>query len=132
MGKTADEVWAALPLRSRLPEYVALFASGAAGAVVAGAVVALAFGLAAAPTVGYSFFVLGLCCLLGGGASGGGYKTLGFGQGAARRNFGRDENPDVLEDLRGALRPGRNPAAFFMVVAGFLYLSIALGVLGMS
>ena len=124
MGKPADDAWAALPLRSRLPEYVALFAFGLVGAPTVGWLVGLIFSVPMAAAVGHTLLALGLFCLLGGGAAGGEYKALGFGQGVGRIKHQIDEDPNVLEDLRSARRPGRNPAAFWMVVAGILYTAI--------
>jgi hypothetical protein len=126
MGKPADDAWAALPLRARMPEYVALFGLGLVGGLVVGWLVGLAFGAPMAEAVGYTFLALGLFCLLGGGSAGGEYKALGLGQGAGRMKHIIDEDPNVRQDLRSARRPGRNPAAFWMVIAGGLYTAIGL------
>ena len=126
MGKPADDAWAALPLRSRLPEYVALFGVGLVGATSIGWLVGLMFGLPMAQAVGYTVFAFGLFCLLGGGAAGGEYKALGIGQGVGRVKHAIDEDPNVLEDLRRARRPGRNPAAFWMIIAGAVYTAIGM------
>jgi hypothetical protein len=126
MGKVADDLWASLPLRERLPEYLAIFALGLTTAVVPALAIGLIFDLGFYAAVGYTLLALGLFCLLGGGASGGRYSALGLGAGAGRLKFVYDEDPNVLEDLRHARRPGRNPAAFWMVLAGFAYLGIGL------
>jgi len=126
MAKPADDAWAALPLRARLPEYLALFAFGFVGASTVGWLVWLIFSVPMAAAVGYTLFALGVFCLLGGGAAGGEYKTLGFGQGVGRVKHMIDEDRNVLEDLRSAHRPGRNPAAYWMVLAGILYTAIGV------
>lgn len=126
MGRTAADAWAALPLRARLPEYVALFVVGFAVTAGVGGLIGLIFGVSMTTAVGYTFFALGLFCLLGGGAAGGEYKALGLGQGVGRVKHIIDEDPNVLEDLRRARRPGRNPGAFWMIIAGFLYGIIGL------
>lgn len=126
MGRPADDAWAALPLRARLPEYVALFGVGLVGISVVGCLVGLIFSVPMAQAVGYTFFGFGLFCLLGGGAVGGEYKALGLGQGAGRVKHIIDEDPNVLQDLRSARRPGRNPAAFWMVIAGAIYTVIGV------
>lgn len=126
VGRTADDAWAALPLRVRMPEYVALFGVGFIAVAMVGALIGLIFDVSTGTAVGYTLFAFGLFCLLGGGAGGGEYKALGLGQGAGRVKHIIDEDPNVLEDLRSARRPGRNPAAFWMVIAGFLYGAIGL------
>lgn len=132
MGRTADDAWAALPLRARLPEYLALFGLGILAALVVGWLVGVIFSVAMAAAVGYTFFAFGLFCVLGGGASGGEYKALGLGQGAGRVKFSIDEDPNVLSDLASARRPGRNPAAFWMIVAGLLYGGLGLGIANLA
>ncbi len=131
MGR-ADHLWAALPLRERMPEYLVIFGVGLAGGVVVGLVIGLIFGVPGYAAVGYTLFALGLFCLLGGGAAGGRYTNLGLGAGAGRVKFVYDGDPNVLAELRGGLRPGRNPAAFWMVVAGFLYGAIGLAIAGIG
>ena len=126
MGKPADDAWAALPLRARLPEYVALFALGLLVSLAVGWLVGLIFNQPLAQAVGYTVFAFGLFCLLGGGAAGGEYKALGIGQGVGRVKHAIDEDPNVLEDLRRARRPGRNPAAFWMIIAGLLYTVLGI------
>ena len=126
MSKYADDAWAALPLRARLPEYVALFGLGIVGASAIGWLVGLIFSVPVAEAVGYTFFALGLFCMLGGGAAGGEYKALGLGQGVGRVKHAIDEDPNVLQDLRSARRPGRNPAAFWMIIAGAIYTAIGI------
>ena len=105
---------------------LALFGAGLVGASAVGWLVGLVFSVPMAEAVGYTFFALGLFCLLGGGAAGGEYKALGLGQGAGRVKHIIDEDPNVMEDLRSARRPGRNPAAFWMVIAGVLYTAIGI------
>ena len=126
MGRTGDDAWAALPLRARLPEYVALFGLGVFAALLVGSAIGWVFSVEMVTAVGYTFFALGLFCVLGGGARGGEYKALGLGQGAGRVKFTSDEDPSDLVDLRSARRPGRNPGAFWMIIAGLLYGSIGI------
>lgn len=126
MRRAADELWASLPLRERLPEYLALFGTGLAFAAVLGLLIGLIFKVPLVVAVGYTLFGFGLFYLLGGGSQGGRYGTLGFGAGAGRVKFVYDQDPHVVEDLRRDRRPDRNPAAFWMVVAGALYAVLGL------
>ena len=126
MGRAADDPWAQLPLRERMPEYIALFGVGIVAAAVIGWLVGLIFSVPISQAIGSACFALGLFCLLGGGAAGGEYKALGLGQGIGRVKHIVDEDPNVLQDLRSARRPGRNPAAFWMVIAGALYTAAGL------
>ena len=103
-----------------------LFAAGIVAALVCGGLIGVIFGLPVVATIGYTLFALGIFFLLGGGAAGGEYKALGLGQGAGRVKFALDEDPNVLGDLARARRPQRNPAAFWMVIAGFLYGALGL------
>jgi hypothetical protein len=132
MGRAADDPWARLPLRDRMPEYLALFGLGLVVGLTVGWVVGLIFSVPMAKAIGYTFFALGLFLLLGGGAAGGEYKALGLGQGAGRVKHIIDEDPHVLQDLRSARRPGRNPAAFWMVVAGAIYTGLGLVVVSLA
>jgi hypothetical protein len=131
MGR-ADRLWASLPLRARFPEYIAVFCVGLGGGLLIGLLVGLIFDVPILTALGYTVFALGLFCLLGGGAQGGKYTSLGLGEGAGRVKFVYDEDPNVLANLSGARRPGRNPGAFWMVVGGFLYGAIGLAIAGLS
>ena len=119
-----------LSLRDRMPDYLAIFGAGAAGALVV-ALVATLFG----PTFRNSFvnILIGYTVLLFlmGGTAGGGYSNLGLGALAAVSRRGR--GAETLDDrLRRGLRPERNPRAFWQVIAGLCYLGIAVAVLTLS
>lgn len=129
------------PLRERLPEYVAVFAAGAAGLT---AVALLIFALTdngLTSTLGYTFIFGGTFLLLVGGARGGGYTNLSLGAVEALAG-GRNRTDDDFEDdddlrrgnilkqrdpmerLRRGLRPPKNPTAFWQSIAGFAYMAI--------
>lgn len=131
-----------LPLRDRMPDYLAIFGVGLLAAAALGGLIG---GLSAAPlasAVGYSIIGLGVVLLLAGGSAGGGYTNIAVGAiGTLFGGRGRiDEDvddPDVrrgglpktdpMERLRKGLRPEANPRAFWQVIGGFAY--IALGVI---
>lgn len=114
-----------LPLRQRLPDYVAIWVVGAAGAAVIGAIVNGVEG------VGYVFLFLGIGYLLFGGTSGGGFAS--WGRSAVSRMFGKratedEDRPD--SGTRKRTTPEANPQAFWSVVGGFGYLFIGFWLLG--
>ena len=79
--------------------------------------------------------------MLAGGATGGGYTSLGIG--AAGALFGGRRVDEASEDLgetwseqtkktprerlREGLRPEANARAFWQVIAGFVYIAIGVG-----
>ncbi|MCB1247732.1 MAG: hypothetical protein KDB69_10730, partial [Acidimicrobiia bacterium] len=72
-----------LPLRDRIPEYLAVFGVGFAAATLVGLLVSLIWDVKVASGVGYTIVALGVILLLAGGASGGGYTSLGIGAAGA-------------------------------------------------
>ena len=133
-----------LPLRDRMPDYLAIFGAGLVVAAVAGGVIAAFSSYGFASSFGYTLIFIAVMMLLGGGVSGGGYANLGAGalgtmfgsdlrnpEGSAedddpeelrRQVFGKRRNPH--ERLRKGLRPEANPRAFWSVVGGLLYFAI--------
>lgn len=116
-----------LPLRERIPEYLAVFGIGLAGALVF-AILLTFFG----PTFRGSFtnilVVYTVLLFLAGGTTGGGYLNLGVGSIAGLSRRGR-EAETLDERLQKGLRPERNPRAFWQVVGGVAYLAIAITVM---
>ncbi len=138
----ADAESAVLPLRDRLPDYLAIFGVGLLAAAALGALIGGLSAASLADAVGYTLIGLGVVLLLAGGASGGGYTNIALGAtGTLFGGRGRiDEDvddpdarrgsmpkTDPMERLRKGLRPEANPRAFWQVIAGFAY--VALGVL---
>lgn len=139
----ADEV--ELALRDRLPEYLTVFGVGAAAAAGVGVVIALIWKISFAAGIGYTIVALGIILLLAGGATGGGYTSLGIG--AATALFGGrrvDEADEDLGDgwsgnlkkspqdrLREGLRPEANPRAFWQVVGGFSYIALGIAIVAL-
>ena len=138
----ADTVF--VPLRDRLPDYLAIFGAGWAVMAVVGVAVALFTDASIIEGIAYVAMGGGVLMLLGGGATGGGYTSLGLGAAGAVLGSGQrhDEEYDDAEVRRGrikkvnprdrlrkGLRPEKNPRAFWQVIAGFAYLASALGLL---
>ena len=134
----ADEQEILLPLRDRLPEYLTVFGLGWVGVVVVGIAVGVFSSASLIEGVSFVALAYGVVLLLAGGASGGGYTSLGLGAagavlGGAHRHDEDFEDADVRrgrikrvnprERLRRGLRPEKNPRAFWQVVAGFAYLA---------
>ncbi len=133
-----------LPLRDRLAEYLTIFAVGWGAAIIVGLVIGLFTSASPAEGVAYVAMAYGVVLLLAGGASGGGYTSLGMGAagavlGGAHRHDEDFDDPDVRrgrvrrvnprDRLRRGLRPEKNPRAFWQVVAGFSYLAIGVAML---
>lgn len=131
-----------LPLRERIPEYLTVVALGLVGATIVGFVISLIWNVQAAAAIGYTIVSLGVLLLLAGGATGGGYTSLGIG--AAGALFGTrrtDEASDEIgstwseqarqspqDRLREGLRPDANPRAFWQVIGGFLFIAIGIAI----
>jgi len=114
-----------LPLRDRLPDYLAIWAVGAVAGAALGALINGVEG------VGYVLLFLGIAFLLFGGATGGGYTN--WGAGGVARMFGRSidgDDPDQAEKRRLRSLPEANPQAFWAVVGGLGYLLIGFWLLG--
>ena len=87
-----------LPLRERLPDYLAVFGVGWAVIVIVGIAIGIFSSASIAQGVGYVALGSGLLLLLAGGATGGGYANLGLG--AAGALFGsRSRHDDDYDDL---------------------------------
>ena len=128
------------PLRERLSIYGRLFGIGLAGAVGIGLAVGLFTSADVWPAIAYTLVAVAVVLLMAGGASGGGYTNLGAGalsnMFGGRREIEGVDDLDLVKDrkrsvnledrLARGLRPGPNPEAFWQVVAGFLYLAIAV------
>jgi hypothetical protein len=130
-----------LPLRDRLPDYLAIFGIGWAVMAVAGGAIALFTTASIVEGLAYVAMAGGVMLLLGGGATGGGYTSLGVGAagavlGSGQRHDEEYDDADVRrgrvkrvnprDRLRKGLRPEKNPRAFWQVMAGFAYLAAAL------
>lgn len=137
---------ATLPLRDRLPDYLAVFGIGWAAIIVFGSAIGLFTTASIVEGVSYVAMASAVLLLLTGGASGGGYTSLGLGAagalfGARHRHDDDFDDSDVRrgelkrvnaqERLRRGLRPEKNPRAFWQVVAGFVNLCAGLGLLVM-
>lgn len=133
-----------LPLRDRFPDYIAVFGVGWVAIGVVGLAIALFTDASVIEGIAYVAMAGGVVMLLGGGAVGGGYTSLGMGAagavlGAGQRHDedyqdaevrrGRIKRVNPRERLRKGLRPEKNPRAFWQVMAGFAYLGIGLGLL---
>lgn len=134
-----------LPLRDRLPEYLAVFGIGFGVAAAIGLIIGLVTDVTVLSGISYTIMMLGIVYMLAGGASGGGYTNMSLG--AFERMFsGRRSADDNLDDpdarrgktvrmdprerLRKGLRPEANPRAFWQVIAGIGY--VAVGILLLS
>ncbi len=130
-----------LPLRDRIPDYLATFGVLWAGIIVIGVGVGLFTSASLIEGISYIALATGLVLMLAGGATGGGYTSLGMG--AAGAIFGsrqrHDEEFDDAEVRRGrlkrvsaqdrlrrGLRPEKNPRAFWQVIAGFINLAASM------
>lgn len=133
-----------VPLRERLPEYATVFGIGWAGIVAVGLAVGLFTSASLLEGIAYIAIGTAVLLLLAGGATGGGYTSLGLGAAGAilgsrhrhdddfddadvRR--GRLKRVDPAERLRRGLRPEKNPRAFWQVVAGFINLGVGVALL---
>lgn len=135
-----DPIQGDLPLRDRLPEYGAVFGVGLLGTVIVGMAIGLMTDAGVATAIGYTTILYGIVFLLAGGATGGGYTSIGVGAVTAmfqgRRTdeeqseideaWGRSRKLTPEERLHRGLRPEANPRAFWQVVGGFGYVAIGL------
>jgi hypothetical protein len=127
-----------------MPDYLATFGIGWAVILTLGIGVGVFSSASLIEGIAYVAMAAGVILLLAGGATGGGYTSMGLG--AAGALFGSRNRPDddfddsdvrrgVLrrvnteERLRKGLRPEANPRAFWQVVAGFVNLAVAFGLL---
>lgn len=112
-----------LPLRERMPDYLAMFGAGLGGALLVSAGLTI-FGATFLGSLTNILIVYTVLLFLAGGTTGGGYVNLGLGGVAAVTR--RDRRETLDDRLRRGLRPERNPRAFWQVVAGTGYLAIAV------
>lgn len=122
----SEVAFADLPLRERLPDYLAMFGAGLAAAVAL-SLVATMFGPTFIGSLTNILILYTVLLFLAGGTSGGGYANLGLGGLAAVTKRNRGETLD--DRLRRGLRPERNPRAFWQVVGGSAYLALAIAVI---
>ena len=136
------KVYVAEPLGERLPVYLKLFGIGCVGILVGAMVIFGLSSLRIEHAIGFTAIFTGATLLLLGGARGGGYSNIAIGATGALvggRNTMDDPTDDTdyrrgramkrrdpMERLRRGLRPPPNPSAFWMTLAGLLYM--ALGV----
>ena len=133
-----------LPLRHRMPDYLAVFGIGWLIIILIGVAIGVFTDASLVEGVAYIAMASGVFLLLGGGATGGGYTSLGVGAagavfGSGQRHDedyqdadvrrGRTKRVDARERLRKGLRPEANPRAFWQVVFGFTNLAVGLGLL---
>ncbi|MEA2001998.1 MAG: hypothetical protein U9N84_08970 [Actinomycetota bacterium] len=133
-----------LPLRDRLGDYVATFAIGWLAVVVVGLGIGAFSTASLVEGIAYAAVAYGVVLLLSGGATGGGYTSLGIGAagavlGSRHRHDDDFEDPEVRrgrvkssdprDRLRKGLRPEKNPRAFWQVMAGFAYLAGGIALL---
>ncbi|MCP3998319.1 MAG: hypothetical protein GY722_25135 [bacterium] len=133
-----------LPLRDRMPDYLATFGILWAAIVATGLAVALFTSASVVEGVGFIALAVAVGLMLAGGASGGGYTSLGLGAAGAMLG-GRQRHDEDYEDadvrrgrlkrvnteqrLRRGLRPEKNPRAFWQVIAGLVTFAIAMALL---
>jgi hypothetical protein len=130
------------PLLERLPEYAGVFVLGLAGSALVGVLVSVVFDGKMTKSIGNVTMFYGVILMFIGGATGGGYTSIGAG--AARALFTtrtaiddpidepRDEGAvpgkpvrlDPREQMRQGLRPEANPTSFWQVIGGVAYLVI--------
>lgn len=140
-------------LRYRLPDYGVVFLVGALAIAGLGAAVGALVGASLPASIGWTAMSIGVALASAGAVAGGGYGNLGIGDGIGRmtahssRDFRFGETTegtaaaprvskrygvgaeagygaDLLGGLRLTHRPGKNPSAFWTVVAGGLYTAI--------
>ena len=133
-----------LPLRDRIPEYLATFGVMWAVIAVIGSGVGVFTSASVVEGIAYVAFAAAVGLLLAGGATGGGYTSLGLGAAGAMLG-GRQRHDEEYDDaevrrgrlkrvsteerLRRGLRPEKKPRAFWQVVAGFITFAVAMALL---
>ena len=126
------------PLSERMPDYIVTFTIGLVASLTIGLVVWYFGDSSLSSSLGYTVILYGTVLLLAGGASGGGYTSLGMG--ALGTFFGTRRIDDVYETgplpgapspkerLRRGLRPDANPRAFWQVIGGAIYVAVGLSI----
>ncbi|MDA2978301.1 MAG: hypothetical protein O3B42_00790 [Actinomycetota bacterium] len=135
------------PLRERLPDYAGVFVLGLAASALAGILYSVVFDSKMTSSVGNVIMFYGVILMFIGGATGGGYTSIGAG--AARALFttrtaiddpideprevdpipGKPVRMDPREQMRQGLRPEANPTSFWQVIGGISYLIIGFLIL---
>lgn len=142
MTEPAEDI--VLPLRDRFPDYLATFGILWAAIVLIGLAIGAFTAASLVEGIAYVALATGIALLLAGGASGGGYTSLGMGAagaifGSRQRHDdefddaevrrGRLKRVDAHERLRRGLRPEKNPRAFWQVIAGGINLAASMALL---
>ena len=131
-----------LPLRDRMPDYLATFGIGLVVTFAIGILIWLISDIGLSSTIGYTTILYGVVFLLAGGATGGGYVNLGVGAVGSmfggRRLDGSEpglesqgqnrKKMDSSERLAKGLRPEANARAYWQVMGGLLYIAIGLAI----
>ncbi len=134
-------------LRERLPEYAGVFVLGLAGSAFVGVLFSFVFDIKTTDAIGNLIMFSGVILMFVGGATGGGYTSIGAGAaralfttrtigdepadepGGAEQIPGKPVRIDPREQMRQGLRPERKPTSFWQVIGGFAYLAIGFFVL---
>ena len=134
-------------MRERLPDYAGVFVLGLAASALAGILYSVVFDSKMTSSVGNVIMFYGVILMFIGGATGGGYTSIGAG--AARALFttrtaiddpideprevdpipGKPVRMDPREQMRQGLRPEANPTSFWQVIGGISYLIIGFLIL---
>ena len=128
-------------VRDLVLDYGLVFAVGLGAALTLGGLVGILTDAAVLPAIGIATLSLGIICLLSAGLTGGRYASLGVGSGAGRYEFvqrsfsSRGKQPEgidsgeLLAELSRGYRPERDPIAFWLGVAGILYVGLGFAIL---
>lgn len=116
----------AVPLRDRLPGYLAWFAVGLGVGLGVAFVIWLVGGAGLGEGLGYTYGGLGALLLLLGGGRGSGFGGGGSGPEAEDGQSGA--KPDLLARRRRRLQRPPDPTDFWLVVAGFAFLGMGIGI----
>jgi hypothetical protein len=131
-----------LPLRDRMPDYLATFGIGLAATFAVGIVIWLISDIGLSSTIGYTTILYGFVFLLAGGATGGGYVNLGVGavgsmfggrrlddsETGVESSSGNRERIASSDRLAKGFHPDANPREFWQVLGGMLYIAIGLAI----
>jgi hypothetical protein len=143
VDRKTGELVEELTLRERFPLYLKSFSLGLAITTALGVLLGVVTSLDFNSALGYTWIGAGTVLLLSGGARGGGYSNLSIGAvealvgGRNRTDDDYEEDSelrhgkvmrrgDPLDRLRKGLRPPPNPAAFWSIIAGFVFIGIGL------
>lgn len=129
--------------RDRALDYGMVFAAGFGVAATIGALIGFMTNAAVGSAIGMAVGLLGVLSLLSAGLSGGQYTVGGIGRGLGRYNFVRDsfspamrrkrfEAPDqtgLIEETSHGYRPEKDPVAFWLAIAGIIYVAAGFVIL---